>query len=343
MISEELFGDSRIVHSLFITVANMLPEKSMSSLVVTDQDFRIESCCSESYKILEEEELLGKNIFQFIRIEPKTKECRLIKNNRRLFCSQERQPKNYIFRIKGSVSLLDSQEEEYLLGRTDKMTAITISSFGLITECLLNNEFLGFEPQEMLFRPIMSFVHLNDLPQLFCALKQPSYRSRIPIRWRKRPESALIPPAQMLFIDSQSFVSSSTSTRRKSIAEGSFPLIPYLCEEEAEYIWVELTITKKQELILFLRILDYSEIPSPPLLQNVIQTIKEPKKMIGSTFGYFVFVLRQQVRYIKVSWNNKDVHTIRGSQSRCGNTLSAQSITSPKNEILHLLQPIAAL
>jgi hypothetical protein len=290
----------------------------MSSLVVTDLDFRIESCCSESYNILEEQELIGANLLQFIRIEPKTKECRLIKNNRRLFCSQERQPKNYIFRIKGTVSLLDPQEEEYLLGRTDKMTAITISGFGLITECLLNNEFLGFHPQEMLFRPIMSFVHLNDLKQLFGALKEPSYRSRIPIRWRKRPECALIPPAQNLFIDTQVVPSNSNSKRRKSIAEGSFPLIPFLCEEEAEYIWVELTITKKQEVILFLRILDYTEIPSQPLLQNVMETIKEPKKLIGSTFGYFVFVLRHQVRYIKVDWPYVDLHTIRGRQGRCG-------------------------
>jgi hypothetical protein len=266
----------------------------MSSLIVTNLDFYITSCCQESFKILDENELLGKDLLTIIRIDPKTNECHLIKNNKRLYCSKERQPNNYIFRIKGTVSLLDPQEEAYLMGRTDTMTAVTISGYGLITECLLSNEFLGFQPQEMVYRSIMSFVHLDDLISLFGALKQPTYRSRIPVRWIKRPDLLLIPPAQIMFLDTSPM--NNNSNRRKSIAEGSYPL--HIQESEAEYQYVEVTITRKEQVILFIRILDYSEIPQKPII-SMLEKIS-PRKVIKTSFDRVLELWKYQMRYVKV-------------------------------------------
>jgi hypothetical protein len=270
----------------------------MSSLIVTNLEFEIQSCCQDSFEMLEETELVGKDLLSIIRIDPKTNECHLTKNNRRLFCNKERQARNYIFRIKGTVSLLDPQEEQYLMGRTDKMTAFTLSQFGLITECLLSNEFLGFQPQEMMYRPIMNFVHLDDLVALFGSLKQPIYRIRIAVRWIKRPETLFIPPAQSMFLDTPSTTSNHNSTRRKSIAEGSYAL--HISENVAQYQWVEITITKKQETILFVRILEYPEIPSQTLVSALFEQIKSPKKVIRTSIGHIITLWRFQVQNVKV-------------------------------------------
>lgn len=72
---------------------------------------------------------------------------------------------------------------------SNRIASLTLSSFGLITECTYHND-ESVNKEDFLNKPIMAFVHQHDLLALFSVLKHlTSLKATITLRWRSKQDS----------------------------------------------------------------------------------------------------------------------------------------------------------
>ncbi len=156
---------------------------STAALVITE-DKIIQSYCSKAHNILGYQKLKGVNIWElFLPSQSgfKGHQTQLIdlqllgecKDN--LISAIIRDSENLQFQfwiLSNSSSSLKRELKRKRFHPNQSLTALEISPFGLISDCLFKDQtFFGFDSLKMIHQPLMNFIHIDDIPALISALK----------------------------------------------------------------------------------------------------------------------------------------------------------------------------
>ncbi|KAJ2999630.1 hypothetical protein HDV02_002399 [Globomyces sp. JEL0801] len=166
------------------------------ALIVTQLDsLIIISASPESGLILGVSSLLNKNLLSIITIVgspgqwiPKETHSQLslqLNSNKQLLSANVEMVHNcLVWRIRDTNSLSIHIQKRKFTPEPQFKAAFGISLFGVITDCFFTFPFLGTDSNDYLHRPVMTFIHPDDLAGLFHVLKSISHRSRLSVRWR---------------------------------------------------------------------------------------------------------------------------------------------------------------
>jgi hypothetical protein len=142
-------------------------------LVVTDEEYNILSCCTDTYRLFATVYLINKNLLDFVQILSPTE---MVSETEKLNYTVEKTPTIFIFRIHKSI--LTSQNYEHGL-------ILVTDQFGIITQVHSTQQsFLGINLEDYLYQPVFGFCDNQNLIDLLRVLKDGLLRTRICVRWK---------------------------------------------------------------------------------------------------------------------------------------------------------------
>jgi hypothetical protein len=182
-------------------------------------------------------------------LEKKRYELQLIENGYIFSCSR----------------LLDVEDPDYDL-------CLLLSPYGVITDAIENKAIV----HNLLYQPIMRYIHDKDLNRFFRACKSHLNRSRITVRWRK-DYATLLDLVKNVHIDLISFP--------KDVINSSNP------DNQDVYEWAELRLVRKgQDIICFVRTQKYRL--AKHRIDSILHIISHPLQVVHVTIDFWNYILQ---------------------------------------------------